>query len=253
MDKYYKYGSIDRGHITRTRMIFKDSRIYFCHRAQFNDPFDCHYRCIFKGTAEEKKRFLINLYNKMHPISHRNDRRLWVTENIKKFNDKKNMQSIIDKVDDTISKIGIYCLTYDNKNILMWSHYANNHTGYCIEFSDDYDDMYFSDAFDVEYSEEYPVLNFTKDSDEERFKKTILTKSIHWDYEKECRKIRRHGCGVFEYPESALKGVIFGCKMSDCDKEKIIKWCKKRKNSPIFYQARMSDRNYSLDIDIFNP
>ena len=30
--------------------------------------------------------------------------------------------------------LGILSLTTDNKNLLMWSHYTNNHKGYCLEF-----------------------------------------------------------------------------------------------------------------------
>lgn len=34
----------------------------------------------------------------------------------------------------TLKNVGVLCLSKDSKNILMWSHYAQNHTGFVIEF-----------------------------------------------------------------------------------------------------------------------
>lgn len=31
-------------------------------------------------------------------------------------------------------EIGVYCLTTVPDSILMWSHYANNHKGVCLEY-----------------------------------------------------------------------------------------------------------------------
>ena len=38
------------------------------------------------------------------------------------------------KIDDLKKGLAVVCFTEDVKSILMWSHYANNHRGFCIEY-----------------------------------------------------------------------------------------------------------------------
>ncbi len=85
-------------------------------------------------------------------------------------------------------KIGILCLTEDPLNILMWSHYAQNHTGICIGF--DTGELPFSGAQQVIYSEERPKAEFDSDS-ETLIERVLLTKSQHWKYEREWRILKR--------------------------------------------------------------
>ncbi|MBU0903419.1 MAG: DUF2971 domain-containing protein [Gammaproteobacteria bacterium] len=58
-------------------------------------------------------------------------------------------------------KIGILCLTEDPLNILMWSHYAHNHTGICIGF--DTESSPFNSAKQVTYNGERPQAEFNSD------------------------------------------------------------------------------------------
>jgi len=53
-----------------------------------------------------------------------------------------------------ISHRRLYCLTPDPCSTLMWSHYADNHRGICLEF--DTTNPLFSDALEVAYRSEYP-------------------------------------------------------------------------------------------------
>ena len=41
----------------------------------------------------------------------------------------------IDKNASERNSVRVFCSTKQNDNILMWSHYGANHTGYCIEYS----------------------------------------------------------------------------------------------------------------------
>lgn len=60
---------------------------------------------------------------------------------------------------------GIYCFTKSEDNILMWSHYANEHKGICLEF--DHSDPDLFTAAKVNYCCDYPKVNyFTSTYDE---------------------------------------------------------------------------------------
>lgn len=99
------------------------------------------------------------------------------------------IQKLSDKLIDTFQ---IGCLSTDLKNRLMWSHYADNHRGFCIEydFSEMPDDML---PLPVVYSQErikFPwgayfnndivALNLSLSME-------LLTKDEVWEYEKEWR------------------------------------------------------------------
>jgi hypothetical protein len=81
---------------------------------------------------------------------------------------------------------GVCSFAGDPLNILMWSHYASNHRGLCLQFDVASDPGLFT--LPVEYSEEYPIVNWVTD-----FNKgvgdTLLRKHSGWSYERESRII----------------------------------------------------------------
>jgi hypothetical protein len=116
----------------------------------------------------------------------------------------------------------IYCLTPHPDLTLMWSHYADNHRGICLEFSTENNDL-FSNACKVSYRKEYPQWSLhTMDE----YLEVFLTKSDDWKYEEEYRIIARAGATEAEmrggglitvsndaflsFPAAALVSVIAG-------------------------------------------
>ena len=47
-------------------------------------------------------------------------------------------------MDELKDAVRVVCLSETYDSMLMWSHYARNHTGYCIEYEFNKDDMYYS-------------------------------------------------------------------------------------------------------------
>lgn len=57
----------------------------------------------------------------------------------------------------TIDSAGIGAFTIKCDNILMWSHYADNHKGICLEFDFNKDPLFCQDPFwKVNYRNKYP-------------------------------------------------------------------------------------------------
>src|ERR1035438_6627432 len=77
-----------------------------------------------------------------------------------------------------LCKRRIYCLTLLADSILMWSHYARNHTGVCLEFR--VDDSLFGHALKVDYLENYP--SFTPQDANIDPTSMILAKAKDWAY-----------------------------------------------------------------------
>lgn len=51
------------------------------------------------------------------------------------------------------------------KNVLLWSHYADHHKGICMAFEPAHHPSVFWQAVSVEYSDDFPIVNWLGDFD----------------------------------------------------------------------------------------
>lgn len=90
------------------------------------------------------------------------------------------------------------CLCTDCKNRLMWSHYADSHTGFCVEydFSGADESAFAMLPFPIFYSEDRPIIPWKAAIDDttENIAEAavelilgVLTKDKAWEYENEWR------------------------------------------------------------------
>lgn len=143
-----------------------------------------------------------------------------------------------------INKMGVISFTLCSKNILMWSHYADNHYGMCLEFSSD--DLNESGVYPVKYSSAYPDIDFERIWHEDGLAKILWTKSEEWSYEKELRLITTEGGKLTDY-KFELTGIIFGCRTPDRDIALVKSILKDR---DIKYQrARLAEQEFRIELD----
>ena len=123
---------------------------------------------------------------------------------------KENIYKSIEEMQEKIkkhfdSKLGVCCFSRSKKDILMWGHYANKHTGICVEYDFTEAYRYLPNAFllPVIYSKKRPLIPIVKMydlKDKLDENKTIYklapyliegfdTKSLKWKDEKELRLI----------------------------------------------------------------
>ena len=150
-----------------TEKIFQDERLWSSKPEQFNDPFDCDLE-VTKGITEED---VMNTVRALH--GHRDH---WPPEIVRfvdslfdkdgKFTpaERARVDNEIQAIIDDNKNSGVVCLSEVNDSILMWSHYAQNHTGLCIEFHRTPDSLLGDPEFctPVQYSSKYPVIDFGK-------------------------------------------------------------------------------------------
>ncbi|HTO15222.1 MAG TPA: DUF2971 domain-containing protein [Edaphocola sp.] len=131
---------------------------------------------------------------------------------------------------------GILSLTQSNENITMWSHYAQNHAGFVIEFDPNHE--FFNkkrnenDSLgylrEVKYSDKRPNIELvnTLESENELIEyiasHILYTKSVHWSDELELRliynlknsekKLLSNGQEIylFTLPPKAIKNIFIG-------------------------------------------
>lgn len=173
--------------------------------------------------------------------------------------------------------LGVLCLSAKFDDLLMWAHYAKNHTGICVGF--DSGVAPFNGAKEVEYSHERPALRRMDLSatDEERVRQVLLTKSSHWGYESEWRCIKRPisgderefyrricaerpdaieevaailssegGPGMYEFDHLAIRRVYFGARIDVSVRDSIICMLGEGNLRAKMFQMHLDARYYAL-------
>lgn len=236
----YRYVPFD----DRLKSIIVESKIHFASPIQYNDPFDCSISLFAEGTEQEKRdnfNRLIKNYSPPGQIISGEE----MLEREKSIDLKQMFKEGQQKLKE---KIGVLSLSAKNDNILMWAHYANQHNGVCLEFSLKTDDPFFVESLPVEYSADYPRINYYR-STPDKLIKTLLVKFEDWKYEEEWRLINfNSGPGMYSFSPNLLTGIIFGLKMTKKNQDTIQNWIKQGRSQPILYKAVQNDNSFGLNI-----
>lgn len=164
----------------------------------------------------------LQMSEKMFPENHE------ASESVKRI--LNNAEANITKMMNELFRIG--CLATDFKNRLMWSHYADSHRGFCIEydFSGTDENTLSITPFPVVYSEELPLIPWkatidkTPENNAEATRQLmlgLLTKDKAWEYENEWRIMIKNGDDpVAKMPP--ISCVYLGANIDTDDKAQII-------------------------------
>ena len=131
-----------------------------------------------------------------------------------------------------MSDTTIFCVSETHDNILMWSHYAANHTGAVIESQAVREvDSPLLVAQPVRYSRDVPRLSYdimmnSELGRDEILKTVTLTKSDVWAHEREWRvwatlRNKTQAYEIIPFAPEEIGAIYLGCKMSDADKAQI--------------------------------
>lgn len=185
--------------------VVRDLMIRFTPPGYLSDPFEC--RLAFQTTTDDEQ------------DKHIRSWRQWVS-----------------------LEWGILCLTRRPDNLVMWTHYAEAHRGFLLEFESDnpfFNNRYvwhldwtwfeemplecpgFGNLRDVCYSDERPHSV----NPEEIPLDSFFVKSTDWAYEQEVRMIMplhnadqkndQYDLHLFRFPPAALTGIILGAGASE--------------------------------------
>lgn len=173
-------------YLERIDPIFSRSEIYFPSPTQFNDPFDCMIPPLFGGTEEDWRLWYERLISDENPSLDNQQIDRIVSEKLRMgwHRDQKLVrESTVRALETILEQTGVLCLSAKNDDILMWSHYSNGHTGFCLQFDATDNTPFFGFAQPVVYKKKYPVLNRFEATDDQILEASLLTKAYHWKYE----------------------------------------------------------------------
>lgn len=156
-------------------------------------------------------------------------------------------QRLIDEMDSKLAEkmkslflVGCLCTSY--KNRLMWSHYADSHKGFCIEydFSEPEAEVLSKLPLPVFYSENRPLVPWKAAIDnsvenmEEAYAEImmgLLTKDKEWEYENEWR-ILIGATEDSEFKMPRVSCIYLGASIEKENRDKVIAIAKER-NIPV--------------------
>ncbi len=200
----YKYYGPERVDVLERRMI------YFSHPSSFNDPYetlpyvDQASPFYSLGWLYESRRTAATLPAEIRPK----------IEQLRREELHKHTL--------------IFSVSQEGDNLLLWSHYAAGHAGFAIGFRSGTES--FHQRLDgtsrrlqrVNYSYLRPAVNTV---DERREQDMLLTKSSHWQYEKEWRMFEsafnadenepiRPGVWGFRLDPASVDRVVLGARIT---------------------------------------
>jgi len=257
----YHYENFDDP--TQLARILTENRIYCSNPNDFNDPWDCkpHFR---KPDASDPAQYE-RLVRWFAMIDRKYNRSLSEAEHTRREREARTNRALVEWMIDQFNKeivpailaqYRVYCVSARPDIPLMWSHYARSHKGYCLEFA--VKNELFCGALPVEYLDHYPELNVS-DSTEDDALRVLLTKSKDWSYENEFRLIAAAPGYSYAHvpatkdnfaalPTGALKSIIFGCLMSEPDRNRIRTLVKSPGSSATLKMAHRIPDRYALEI-----
>ncbi|HEY6346539.1 MAG TPA: DUF2971 domain-containing protein [Bryobacteraceae bacterium] len=209
--------------------ILQKNIIHCSDPKNLNDPWDC--KPVFDPHALDDPEILEReiAWRQEHP-----DKHLWAA---KMRSDPEFRVSFMinasPPIEAMLARRRIYCLTPKPDSTLIWSHYAENHRGICLEFSTS--NPLFRRACEVIYQKEYPRwAPCDIHENPGRVMELILTKSSDWLYEQEYRLVSietpapdfLYPIGdFFRLPDGALKSVIIGCEADQRTIAEVVRKC----------------------------
>jgi hypothetical protein len=285
-DFFFKYAPADTA-----ISILSNASLRWSSSVLFNDPFDCHFGINYgfdfnqlsDAMFKECKEFIFSDHEPRGDTSNVIFNNLTIMRRArKKLRDRDlihicNSLNDIDKFKHQLKLFNnsllksrtqhrILCLSEEHDNLLMWSHYAKNHSGCVIklEYKEHLDNP-IGAALQIKYSDKFPSIynnvgEYVKvltgqiqRNDNNILTEILTTKSTHWAYEKEWRCILPFYSTSKElfddYPidKEEIGSVYFGCNILPEKKETIKGIIEDKYPHAQIYEASIDSSRFSLN------
>ena len=249
----YRYRAVNEW----LKPILTQDELYFATPEACNDPFDCRFELSLDDSVEGLRVFLAeqrvvsqtmqlvgDSYRGPMPEELAPSARLatmtdaelsaYADKVYKQFSlgDSEWQQNTKHTLEGARNRIGICCFAGRGDNLLMHAHYADQHTGCCLEFQiRDHEgnrqsifEEHGLDFGDVIYQDPPPSVLLYEMGTLESIRRVTLTKHSRWAYEEEVRVLRFRGPGKVRYRREALRGLIFGYKTPKEKVDLVLGW-----------------------------
>lgn len=253
MHTLYKYFSINKS-LCSTLI---NNEIWFSNPNNFNDPFDCNLKCNYVTDSFFKER-TENLLREAYNSAIRNEsffkehKILTLISDSHEQKRKEETDRINKQLQDKVSQTGISCFSKTHLNIVMWSHYSDNHRGVCLAFNAS-EKVFFDKCHEVRYVEDFPNTDSILGVDDNSQNFLFSTKSKDWEYEQEVRVIKRSN-SLVKFDPNSLEKIYFGAKCEKSGIKYIIDLLKEHKKyeNVVFHRMKLATDSFKLESELIN-
>ena len=285
---FYKYASAET-----TLAVLENRTVRYSSPLQFNDPFDLQHGLHFDFDINELHQKVVDRINELaalpsspkvehddvwgqvvltahkHYPTHGFDKKAWLRMTADPF------RALVCQIQDTqkqyqlhwqrlLPSIKVFCVTEERDHLLMWAHYAKDHTGAVFElWSLPEADNPLSVARRVEYQDTPPVFFTEKEwiddltgvgqiDTNELYRRYAYIKSTHWSYEREWRVWYpySHSTGLYDpvpLGQSEFAALYFGCRADPDFVSKATDLMRLSFPNSRAFKAHRKEREYALE------
>lgn len=246
----YKYRSVSPASWIYTEALLAKQELFMATRPMFNDPFECRPVLSHECTKEELAAVADRVLRKTNLNSKQRRERVADIVRTRKEQLPLDFAKITRELNDAMDRqVGIFCLSAKPDHLLMWSHYADSHSGICVGLDSESADSPFRNARPVTYSAEYPVCRVLAEDRNLVQQKATYTKADVWAYEEEWRLINfRDGACVKRFEPRFLREVVLGARTLPEVTEKVVNLTREHYPHATVLQARLRKGSYGLDL-----
>ncbi len=243
----YKY----RPHDQFSESWILNEELFFASPGKFNDPFDSKVMYTMEGTIEQRKNYLSSIIQAKNPQIRKREKWKLINNAIQNQLLEKDYDGHVKRIQARIDEYGVVSFSRKPDDLLMFSYYAKEHTGYCLKYRRSKENI-LSLAREINYElsypkfsgYEYPVGKVGPLGD-----KVLLTKAKCWEHEAEWRiSIADYANRAIKSPHPVLEGIILGCKMTPQQRVEIVALNDRRERPVQMFEARKTKFEFALEI-----
>lgn len=226
---FYKYRAYDRPE--RLEQIILAHELYFPTAQQLNDPAECQPRITF-SSRRDKVRFLMRTWRRAHPGANLMDissEFARADEGLAQMGEQRFHQELVRAFYEISTQTRIFSMSRRWDHMAQWAKYANDHTGYCLEFANA---GVFANAQEVQYGGAFE-LDITSPEAAQDAHPLFFRKTSDWSNEEEVRLVGPTIAHPILYFDPALlTRIILGKDIKPKHEERIRGWATAR-NPPL--------------------
>jgi hypothetical protein len=289
-DFFYKYTTA-----STAKLILNGLTVRWRSPAVFNDPFDTHLTLRFGFEPDEfpepmARAFEEMIFGDQDPTWEMPHRLELAVRMLRTIRDKlpreefarqsragldegmrnatESMRQYREAWPAYVRSMRVFCVAEVENDLLMWSHYADQHRGVVLKLKCIPElDTSLCAARAITYRQDIPVIagldEWVAHSTGQRrlnwdglFFDLVFTKSAHWSYEREwrCWVLARPEDGTELYEDNLLdpeeiEALYLGCRMTKEDREAILGFLGDKLNHVTVFQAQTAERRFGLDFE----
>lgn len=267
--KYYPSPQKGTYKYTNIQKLIEENLIRVTSSVEINDVTDCNPHFVDDLKINTLRNYYRHLATASENLSVRRDfaKRFPNEKAIRQIKrvTKKDRELFANTIGNSIRTTGFISFAQSGLNQLLWSHYAESHSGICVEFEtkskkenpkviEDFPITAFTTP--IEYSDRRAIVRLDENlprTSHEALRDATLMKSKIWEYEQEWRfithasdsRIYRKGELIDIGPKS-IKSISFGIRSSQETKNIIKEFLLQKNHAVTTFQISMQNASYDL-------